>query len=78
MYYVYVLQLKDKSFYIGFTSNLKNRIIYHNQGLVPSTKNYRPVLLLHYSAFLTQKKATDFEKYLKTLSGFAFRNKRLI
>ena len=30
-YYVYVLQsLKDKNFYIGFTTNLKNRLNDHN------------------------------------------------
>jgi len=34
--------------------------------------------LVFYAAFETKKKALDFEKYLKTNSGFAFRNKRLI
>ena len=48
------------------------------EGSVESTKNLRPVKLVYYSAFSSQKKATDFEKYLKTSSGFAFRNKRLI
>ena len=78
MYYVYILQLYDKSYYVGYSSDLKERIKYHNFGLVPSTKNLRPVKLIYYSAFSSQKKATDFEKYLKTSSGFAFRNKRLI
>ena len=78
MFYTYILQLKDKTYYVGFSTDLKERIKYHNQGLVSSTKNIRPVKLVYYSAFSTQKKATDFEKYLKTSSGFAFRNKRLI
>lgn len=78
MYYVYILQLSDKTFYVGFSTNLKERIKYHNQGLVSSTKNFRPVKLIFYSAFVSQKKATDFEKYLKSSSGFAFRNKRLL
>lgn len=78
MYYVYILQLSDKSYYIGYSSNLKNRIKVHNEGSIFSTKNFRPVKLVYYSAFLSQKKATDFEKYLKSSSGFAFRNKRLI
>jgi len=78
MHYVYILELKDKTIYIGYSSDLKKRIKYHNQGLVESTKNLRPVKLIFYAAFISPKKAIDFEKYLKTNSGFAFRNKRLI
>jgi predicted GIY-YIG superfamily endonuclease len=78
MYYVYILQLRDKSYYIGYSSNLKKRIKDHNQGLVSSTKNLRPVNLIFYCAFSNKKKATDFEKYLKSSSGYAFRNKYLI
>jgi len=78
MFYTYVLQLKDKSYYVGYSSDLKTHIIAHNQGSISSTKNLRPIKLIYYSAFSTQKRATDFEKYLKTASGFAFRNKRLI
>ena len=78
MYYIYILQLKNKSYYIGYSSDLKLRIAEHERGNVESTKNLRPIKIIYYSAFSTQKKATDFEKYLKTSSGFAFRNKRLI
>lgn len=78
MYYVYILKLSDNSYYIGYSSDLKNRLKVHNEGSVESTKNFRPVNLIYYSAFISQKKATDFEKYLKSSSGFAFRKKRLI
>jgi len=78
MFYVYILKLINNSFYTGYSSNLKQRIEEHNYGSVKSTKNLRPVKLIYYSAFYSQKKATNFEKYLKTSSGFAFRNKRLI
>jgi len=78
VFYTYILQLKDKTYYAGYSSDLKNRVKAHNEGSISSTKNLRPVKLVYYSAFSTQKKATDFEKYLKTSSGFAFRNKRLI
>ncbi|MDO9027973.1 MAG: GIY-YIG nuclease family protein [Candidatus Roizmanbacteria bacterium] len=78
MFYVYILQLKNKSYYIGYSSDLKSRIKTHEEGCVESTKNLRPVKLVYYSAFSSQKKATAFEKYLKTASGFAFRNKRLV
>jgi len=46
--------------------------------LVLSTKNLRPAKLIFYAAFLNNRKALAFEKYLKSSSGFAFRNKRLI
>lgn len=78
MFYVYILKLKDKSYYVGYSSDLKTRIKAHNEGLISSTKNLRPFKLVYYSAFSSQKKAVNFEKYLKTSSGFAFRNKKLI
>lgn len=78
MFYVYILQLKDKSYYVGYSSNLKLRIVEHERGNVESTKNLKPLKIIYYSAFSNQKKATEFEKYLKTSSGFAFRNKRLL
>ena len=78
MYYSYILLLADNSYYHGFSDNLKERIKDHNSGTVSSTKNLRPVKLIFYAAFNTEKLATKFEDYLKTGSGLAFRNKRLI
>ncbi|MCL4375119.1 GIY-YIG nuclease family protein [Patescibacteria group bacterium] len=78
MYYCYILKLIDNTYYIGYSSNLKSRIQNHQRGRVKQTKKLRPCILLYYAAFSSKKKALDFEKYLKTPSGFAFRNKRLI
>lgn len=78
MYYVYILQLRNKTYYIGFSSDLRSRIENHQKGLVPQTKNFRPLKLIYYSAFALKLKALHFESYLKTGSGFAFRNKHLI
>lgn len=78
MYYVYILKLIDKTYYHGYSTNLKQRIKEHEAGIVESTKNLRPLRLIYYSAFETKDKALKFEKYLKSSSGFAFRNKRLI
>ncbi|PIZ61483.1 excinuclease ABC subunit C, partial [Candidatus Shapirobacteria bacterium CG_4_10_14_0_2_um_filter_40_12] len=67
MYYVYVLQsLKDKKLYTGYSSDLKRRIIEHNQGLVASTKNRRPLKLVYYQAFESGADAGKEEKYLKS------------
>jgi putative endonuclease len=78
MYYVYVLKLKDKTYYHGYSTDLKQRFKEHQDGNVESTKNLRPVKLIYYSAFEAKSKALSFEKYLKSSSGFAFRNKHLI
>jgi len=78
MFYCYILKLHDESYYIGYSSDLKERIKAHREGSVESTRNLRPIELVYYSAFSSQKKAADFEKYLKSSSGFAFRNKRLV
>lgn len=78
MFYAYILRLKDKSYYHGSSIDLKKRVKEHQGGIISSTKNLRPVKLVFYAAFETKKKAIEFEKYLKSSSGFAFRNKRLI
>jgi len=78
VHYVYILELKNKIKYVGFSSNLKKRIKEHISGNVNQTKNNRPIKLIYYSAFESKLNALKFEKYLKTPSGFAFRNKRLI
>jgi len=78
VYYVYILKLKDNSHYVGYSENLKQRISEHNQGLVKTTKDNLPATLVYYCAFLFKYKATQFERYLKKGSGFAFRNKHLI
>jgi len=70
MYYVYILlSLKDKKFYIGSTSNLKQRKIDHDAGNVDSTRNRRPLKLLCYECYLTRSEAMKRERYLKSSDG---------
>ncbi|MCD4833644.1 MAG: GIY-YIG nuclease family protein [Bacteroidales bacterium] len=78
MHYVYILKCNNDTYYTGCTSNLKNRIERHNKGQVHYTKDKLPVKLITYTAFSDKYKAYEFEKYLKSGSGIAFRNKRLI
>jgi len=79
MVYCYILQsLKDKSYYIGSTENLRQRFTQHNQHSARYSSTRAPFRLAWYGAFKTKKLAMDFEKYLKSSSGFAFRNKRLV
>jgi putative endonuclease len=73
VYYTYVLRSKlDNKLYIGSTSNLKNRILQHNNGEVESTKDRRPLDLIYYEACLTEIKAQKREKYFKTGFGRRF------
>ncbi len=78
MYYVYLLKCKDGSHYTGCTQDLKERFARHQKGYVGSTKNKLPVELIFYCAFINNTTAFEFEKYLKSGSGIAFRNKHLL
>lgn len=68
-YYVYLLfSLKDKGFYIGFTADLKQRLVKHAKGEVTATKFRRPLKLIHYEYFINKEDAMAREEFLK--SGF--------
>ena len=78
MWYVYILKCCDNSYYTGCTTDLEERIKANHKGQVHYTKDKLPVELITYIAFTDKYKAFDFERYLKSGSGMAFRNKRLI
>ncbi len=80
MFYVYILQSKkDKSFYIRFALNLKERIMKHNQGLVSSIKNILPIELIYYEAYKSKKDALLRERRLKQFAkGFSALKQRLM
>lgn len=79
MYFVYIAKLDNNKFYTGFTSDIVERIKRHKRKnpTLTTTKN-KIIELVFYVAFKEKKRALDFEKYLKSSSGFAFRNKRLV
>ncbi|OGM89597.1 excinuclease ABC subunit C [Candidatus Wolfebacteria bacterium GWA1_42_9] len=78
MHYVYVLKsLKDKELYVGRTENLKNRIVEHNKGKVPSTRDRRPLKFVYCEASNNVKDAAHREKYLKTAWGKRYLKNRL-
>jgi putative endonuclease len=69
MFYVYFLLLKNGEIYKGMTADLKRRMNEHKLDKVISTKNKRPVKLIHYEAYLLKEDALRREKYLKTTYG---------
>ncbi len=77
-YVVCILKCSTGQYYTGFTEGIQKRLKKHQKGEVHFTKDKLPVELVHLSLFPTKKKACDFKRYLKTGSGAAFRNKRLL
>ncbi|MGA2221729.1 MAG: GIY-YIG nuclease family protein [Verrucomicrobiia bacterium] len=78
-FYVYILEsVKAPShFYTGFTEDIKQRLIDHNEGKSVHTAELRPWRIKTCIAFADREKALNFEHYLKTASGRAFAKKRL-
>ena len=77
-YYTYVLlSLKDNKKYIGFSTDLKNRVTEHAEGKVFSTAPRLPLQIIYYEACLSEADARQREKYLKTTAGRRFLAKRL-
>lgn len=69
-FYTYVLfSQRDKGLFIGYTTNLRNRLANHSNGNVKSTRNRLPVLLVHYEYFIHKTDAKAREAYLKSGYG---------
>lgn len=71
-YYVYILLLSNNQLYTDFTSKLNERLKQHKTGNVKSTRNRRPIKLIHYEAYTKESDAHRREKYLKTTEGKRF------
>ena len=66
MYYVYVLVEKaSKERYIGFSSDLKNRIHQHTSGWGAKTTKRGTWNLVYYEAFVSESDARTRERRLK-------------
>jgi len=79
MFFVYVLENQnDKSFYIGYTTDLKRRISEHKEGKGGRTtklkKNWE---LIYFEGYLNQKDALGREKFLKGGSGRKYLYKQM-
>ncbi|MEK7112775.1 MAG: GIY-YIG nuclease family protein [Patescibacteria group bacterium] len=78
MYWIYVLECKDKSWYIGYTSDLKKRLREHNDGHGgKTTKKKSEWKLIYCEGYLDIKDAKGREVFLKSGSGRKFLKKQL-
>ena len=75
MFYVYMLKSKSVKpiTYVGYTNNLKKRIILHNSGKGAKFTKGRKWVLIYKEKFKSKNKAISREYYIK--KNRAFRNK---
>ena len=80
MFYVYLIKssLASEIFYVGYTTNLEQRLETHNSGGSVHTAKMKPWELVMYFGFVDKLKAQQFEAYLKSQSGRAFAKKRFL
>ena len=70
MFYVYLLKSKkDGDLYVGYTADLKRRLIEHNNLTEKSTKSRAPFDLVYYEAYASVGDAKHREDMLKRFSG---------
>lgn len=79
MYFVYVLENQDdKSWHIGFTTNVELRILRHTSGQGSRTtslkNNWKRI---YFEAYLDKHDALGREKFLKGGSGRKFLKRQL-
>ena len=66
-YYVYIVECKDWSYYVGITNDLELRLWKHNTGQDDKSYTYsrRPVELKYFEVFHDVEQAIAREKQLK-------------
>jgi putative endonuclease len=72
--FVYVLNSTSDStrYYTGVTKNVRARLVAHNAGRCPHTSRWKPWRTIVVVAFSDERRALEFERYLKSGSGCAF------
>lgn len=71
VYYVYIVQCSDKTYYTGITIDIKNRLRQHNGEIAGGafyTRNKRPVKLKYTEEYKTHLEASRREIAIKKLS----------
>lgn len=69
LYYIYILECADGTFYTGYTTNLENRVLVHNKGLGSKYTRLRlPVSILYSESFESKSEAMKREYQIKQLT----------
>ena len=69
MWFIYILECTDGSFYIGSTNNIEQRFKNHIAGKgAKYTKSHKPLKMIYQEKFATKSEALKREWELKKLS----------
>ena len=69
MYFVYLLECRDKSIYCGYTNQLVKRVETHSKGQgAKYTQRRRPVKLVYFEEFESRSDAMRREHQIKGFS----------
>lgn len=69
MFFVYILECSDNTYYTGYTNNLEKRILAHqNKKGAKYTKGRTPIKLVYYEVFQTKSEALSREYFIKKLT----------
>lgn len=79
MYYVYIIESKqNKSWYIGYSANLRKRIQDHYSGKgCRTTARKSDWFLIYYEAYVNKLDALGRERFLKSGAGRKYARKQL-
>lgn len=68
-YYTYIIECADGTYYTGYTTDVKRRVMEHNQGKgAKYTRARKPVTLLYYEEYRSRSRAMKREYEIKNLS----------
>ena len=70
MYTVYIIQSETtKRFYVGYTSDMNDRLHHHNSGANKSTRHQTPWTVIYQEQYETKKEAWLRERQIKSYKG---------
>ncbi|HAT1660186.1 TPA: GIY-YIG nuclease family protein [Legionella pneumophila] len=77
MFWVYILQCSDKSYYTGQTDNLEKRLTQHQDKMIPGcyTSTRLPIELKYSQEFMSREEALIAERQIK---GWSRRKKEAL
>jgi putative endonuclease len=71
LYIVYILKSETHNrYYYGYTSDIEQRLLRHNEGLVKSTKAFMPWRIHYMEKFKTKSDAIKRENFFKSIDGY--------
>ena len=77
MHHVYLLESENGKRYIGYTTDLKRRLLEHNDHKNVSTSKEKNWKLIYCETYVNKMDALGREKFLKSGSGWRFLKKQL-